>query len=165
MAEAESQNGWTPGPWSWFGNARNREIYLATTHSGRRYVMGFRRWGMSGAQPMFQPANRGLVPAERLLTFEVGDREVRGVEQAKANDSVYRLDISGIDCADARLIAAAPDFATIAPDAVELLNRYAAFIRDHVRADDLEMHPYLPEIERVADDLDAALRKARGEAR
>lgn len=99
----------TPGPWSWFGNAKNCEIYLATNHSGRRYVMGFQRWGMRGAQPMFQPAERGLVPAERLLTFEVGDRDVRGVEQAKANDSVYRLDISGIDCADARLIAAAPE--------------------------------------------------------
>jgi hypothetical protein len=105
-------SGHTPGPWSWFGNARNHEIYLATKHSGRHYVMGFRRWGMSGAQPMFQPADRGLVPAERLLTFEVGDRDVRGVEQAKANDSVYRLDISGIDCADARLIAAAPCLAT-----------------------------------------------------
>lgn len=99
----------TPGPWSWCGNARNREVYLATAHSGRRYVMGFRRWGMSGAQPMFQPAERGLVPAETLLMFEVGDRDVRGHEQAKADDSVYRYDIRGIDCDDARLIAAAPD--------------------------------------------------------
>ena len=98
----------TPGPWQWYGNARNREVYLATSHSGRRYVMGFRRWGMSGAQPMFQPAEHGLVPADTLLTFEVGDRDVRGYEQAKANDSVYRYDIRGIDCDDARLIAAAP---------------------------------------------------------
>lgn len=98
----------TPGPWAWFGNARTREIYLATKHSGRRYVMGFRRWGFSGAQPMFQPGGRGLVAADQLLTFEVGDKSVRGVEQAKADESVYRLDISGIDCADARLIAAAP---------------------------------------------------------
>lgn len=99
----------TPGPWKWFGNAKTHEIYLATTHSGRRYVMGFQRWGMRGAQPMFQPADRGLVPAERLLTFEVGDQSVRGVAEAKADDSVYRLDIRGIDCADARLIASAPD--------------------------------------------------------
>lgn len=98
----------TPGPWEWFGNARNNEIYLATKHSGRRYVMGFQRWGMRGAQPMFQPAERGLVPASELLTFEVGERGVRGVEAAKANESVYRLDIRGIDCADAHLIAAAP---------------------------------------------------------
>lgn len=102
-------SGHTPGPWEWFGNARNNEVYLATTHNGRRYVMGFDRWGMRGAQPTFQPAERGLVPAANLFTFEVGNPEVRGVDAAKSDDSVYRLDINGIDCADARLIAAAPD--------------------------------------------------------
>ena len=99
----------TPGPWSWFGNAGSNDIYLATTHSGRRYVMRFKRWGFSGAQPQFQPEGRGLVDASKLLTFQIGNRDVRGVEQAKADSSVYRLDIDGIDCADARLIAAAPD--------------------------------------------------------
>lgn len=48
----------TPGPWAWFGTGNNQNLYLATTHSGRRYVMGFERWGMRGAQPIFQP-NRG----------------------------------------------------------------------------------------------------------
>lgn len=37
-------------------------------------------------------------------------------------------------------------------DAAEMLGRYANFIRT-VRADDLEMHPYLPEIERIQADL------------
>lgn len=152
----------TPGPWEWFGNARNRDIYLATRHSGRRYVMGFRRWGMSGAQPMFQPGDRGLVAAETMLTFEVGDRDVRGVEQAKANDSVYRLDISGIDCADARLIAAAPSFAEVAPDALDLLERYAEFIRT-APADDLERHPYLPAVEDTVARLRASLAQSKGE--
>ncbi len=101
--------GHTPGPWEWFGNAGSNSLYLATTHSGRRYVMGFKRWGFRGAQPQFQPADRGLVDASELCTFVVGDREVRGVKQAKENSSVYRLDINGIDCADARLIAAAPE--------------------------------------------------------
>lgn len=100
----------TPGPWAWYGNARTQSIYLATTHSGRRYVMGFRRWGMADAQPEFQPDQaRGLVPASDLLKFEVGDRSVTGYEAAKSDGSVYRYDICGIDCADARLIAAAPD--------------------------------------------------------
>lgn len=71
--------------------------------------MGFKRWGFRGAQPQFQPADRGLVDASKLFTFQVGDRDVRGVEAARANSSVYRLDIDGIDCADARLIAAAPE--------------------------------------------------------
>jgi len=111
--------GHTAGPWGWFGNASNREIYLATAHSGRRFVMGFERWGMRGAQPRFQPAERGLVPASELLTFEVGDKDVRGVDAAKANESVYRLDINGIDCADARLIAAAPDLLAAAERILE----------------------------------------------
>lgn len=98
----------TPGPWAWFGNAGSNSLYLATTHSGRRYVMGFKRWGMRGAQPQFQPEGRGLVDASELLEFAVGDRSVRGVKEAKENSSVYRLDVIGIDCADARLIAAAP---------------------------------------------------------
>lgn len=71
--------------------------------------MGFKRWGFSGAQPQFQPEGRGLVEAAKLFTFEVGDRSVRGVAEANSNSSVYRLDINGIDCADARLIAAAPE--------------------------------------------------------
>lgn len=105
MSEAKH----TPGPWSWFGNAGSNSLYLATTHSGHRYVMGFQRWGFGGAQPCFQPAGQGLVPASKLVTFQVGDRSVRGVDEAKKNSSVYRLDIDGIDCADARLIAAAPE--------------------------------------------------------
>jgi hypothetical protein len=99
----------TPGPWAWFGNAGSNSLYLATTHSGRRYVMGFKRWGMRGAQPQFQPDGRGLVDASELLQFAVGNRDVRGVTQAKADTSVYRLDVTGIDCADARLIEAAPE--------------------------------------------------------
>lgn len=44
----------TPGPWEWFGNTKQYEVYLATKHSGRRFVMDFVRWGMGGAQPRFQ---------------------------------------------------------------------------------------------------------------
>lgn len=112
LAGNDQAQGHTPGPWEWFGNAKNHEIYLATRHSGRRYVMGFQRWGMRGGQPTFQPAERGLVAAENLLMFEVGDQSVRGVRQAQQDDSVYRMDIRGIDCADARLIAASPDMLT-----------------------------------------------------
>jgi Lar family restriction alleviation protein len=37
-------------------------------------------------------------------------------------------------------------------EAADLLDRYAAFIRT-VKADDLELHPYLPEVERIAAEL------------
>jgi hypothetical protein len=97
----------TPGPWRWFGN-RSGGVYLATTHSGRRYVMGFQRYGMNGAQPSFCIGSI-MHPASELVQFEVGERAVRGFKDAQKDGSVYRYDVNGIDSADARLIAAAPD--------------------------------------------------------
>ena len=100
----------TPGPWAWFGNAGSHHVYLATVHSGRRYIMDFTRWGLRGAQPRFQPKTKGgMIDAKDLLQFEVGDQSVIGVDAAKKDGSVYRLDVRGIDSADARLIAASPD--------------------------------------------------------
>jgi hypothetical protein len=143
----------TPGPWKWFGSANNHEVYLATTHSGRRYVMGFKRWGMRGAQPTFQPAKAGLVPAADLLTFEVGDRSVRGVKEARENTSVYRTNVSGIDCADAYLIAASPALYAALEDCVERLRTCA---RLHGNGKDI--------IDQMCAPFDAALALARGEA-
>ena len=116
--------GHTPGPWAWFGNAGSNSLYLATTHSGRRYVMGFKRWGMRGAQPQFQPGGRGLVDASELLEFAVGDRSVRGVKEARGNGSVYRLDVTGIDCADAHLIAASPTMLAALQEARAALHQH-----------------------------------------
>ena len=67
--------------------------------------------------------------------------------------------------ANARLIAAAPDFAAAAPHAADMLEQYADFIRRDVKADELERHPYLPALEQVIDDLRAALRAAATSAR
>lgn len=95
----------TPGPWAWFGGETN--FYLGTEHSGRRYVMKFRRRGMNEAQPTFQIDGR-MLPAEDLAMFAVGDRSVRGFKEARKDGSVYRYDVVGFDHPDARLIAAAP---------------------------------------------------------
>jgi hypothetical protein len=97
----------TPGPWGWFGNP-HRGLCIAAKHSGRRYVMQFARWGMQAAQPRFQVNDR-MVDGAELLKFEVGDRDVTGVTAAKANSSVYRLDVIDIDHPDARLMIASPD--------------------------------------------------------
>lgn len=106
MSEAK----FTKGPWGWFGSAGNiPEIYLATKHSGRRYVMGFDRWGLNGAQPSFQPNGCGMVKAKDLLQFEVGDQSIIGLDSARKDASVYRFQIRGIAAPDAHLIAAAPE--------------------------------------------------------
>ncbi|GBQ90823.1 hypothetical protein [Gluconobacter albidus] len=148
MSEAK----FTKGPWAWFGNANGNQVYLATTHSGRRYVMQFRRWGMRGAQPVFQPT-QGMVEAKNLLKFEVGDRSVTGVDEAKANSSVYRTDIRGIAAPDAHLIAAAPELYEALRMAAKDLNTAAHLLPD--------IGPALLETVKQAH---AALAKARGEA-
>ncbi|WP_435018433.1 hypothetical protein TA3x_000407 [Tundrisphaera sp. TA3] len=99
----------TPGPWAWFGTASCEDLWLGTAHSGRIYVMGFKRWGRQGAQPIFQVKGKGMVPAKELVQFEVGNREVVGMTQAKSERSVYRHHVRGIAHPDARLIAAAPE--------------------------------------------------------
>lgn len=115
------KQGHTPGPWAWMGSPHG--LYLATTHTGRQYVMGFRRMGFSGAQPVFR-ANHRMVPAADIVQFEVGDRSVRGFTQAKEADSVYRLDVDGIDNADARLIAASPDLLAALISARDALHQH-----------------------------------------
>lgn len=129
----------TPGPWRWCGNGSYGVygVYLATVHSGRRFIMDFVRMGMRLAQPRFQPSKgNGMIKAQDLLMFEVGDQSVRGLDGAKKNDSVYRLDVRGIDCADARLIEASPELydllqevlngswenASVSPDFVDRAN-------------------------------------------
>lgn len=82
----------TRGPWRWCGNGgrKRREVhlYLATTHSGRIYIMDFVRSGWSGAQPRFHPQGMPMVDARDLLTYQVE----------------YRDDISGINNPDARFL-------------------------------------------------------------
>lgn len=97
----------TPGPWEWGGHPS--DLKLQTVYHGKTYVMTFERKGMRGAQPCFQPKRRGMVPASDLLQFCVGDRSIVGEANAKADDSVYRYDVRGIDAPGARRIARLPD--------------------------------------------------------
>lgn len=142
-----SEANFTKGPWGWFGTAGGfPEIYLATKHSGRRYVMGFNRWGLNGAQPSFQPNGCGMVKAKDLLQFEVGDQSIVGLDAAQKDTSVYRFQIRGIAAPDAHLIAAAPEL-------YESLNELAAILNGDCRT-------YVQE---ALERADVALDKARGE--
>jgi hypothetical protein len=75
----------------------------------------------------------------------------------------WSLELEPEQWANARLIAAAPELVEVAPDAADLLEQYADFIRT-VPADELERHPYLPSIEDAARGLRAAIAKATGAA-
>lgn len=44
----------------------------------------------------------------------------------------------------------------------EMCVQYAGYIRDHVKSDDLELHPYLPSLEQSIEDGQAALAAWKG---
>lgn len=94
----------TPGPWKWYVNEHCKSIRLVTNHSGQYYVMGFERWGMQGAQPIFQVYER--------YDGDVRDRGSKGmrkaIELSKWNQA-YRHDDGWIEHPDAELIAHAPE--------------------------------------------------------
>jgi hypothetical protein len=98
----------TPGPWGWFGNVDTYQLYLATRHSGRLFVMGFRRWGMRGAQPEFRTRGSDgwarLQPGSTMAATELPVFEVDRAATARTDPSVYRGDIVGIRNADAEFI-------------------------------------------------------------
>ena len=117
----QKNNEFTPGPWMWYGNSNNHEITLCTVGGGRLYIMDFVRWGMRAGQPRFQftGTNQGMIDAKHLLKYEVGDRSITGVDEAKADPSVYRYDVIGIDNPNARLIASSPCLHGVVKELVE----------------------------------------------
>ena len=141
-----SETKFTPGPWGWFGN--NHGFYLATRHSGRRFVMSIERLGTRLAQPSFQVDGR-MVAAGDLVKFEVGDGQARGFKAGKSDRTVYRYDIVGIDHPDARLIAASASMYAALRDAqMALADRKTADAKGYT--------------ERARKSVEAALAEAEG---
>ena len=120
------------GAWFWHGNGKMKTLSLATQGGGRHYVMDFERWGMQGAQPRFQPRGKGMIDAKALLKFQVGDGAATGMEEAKADDGVYRYDVVAIDNPDARRIARVPAMEEALLAAMDVV----ALMRDPIRSDD-----------------------------
>jgi hypothetical protein len=119
---------WTRGPWTWAGS-RLHYYYLATAHSGRYHVMGFKRKGPQNAQPVFLQMGQDkdslegptrLVPADDLCIFEVC-REATDHKDPR----VYRTDIVGFRNPDAQLIAAAPELAEALIECLQYVTKRA----------------------------------------
>ena len=81
----------TPGPWMWDLRECNHFCLLTTTHRGRYYVMGFQRWGMQDAVPVFQVYERyegpvhkrgskGMVRADKLSKSYPGQEHHHGFD-------------------------------------------------------------------------------------
>ena len=92
------------------------EVYLSTVNHGRRFVMDFVRWGMSGAQPRFQVA----------LDGGDGSGVMRGIGIMGENESPlgptfeasHRKQFTGIGHPDATFIAASRQ---LVPDLLDLV--------------------------------------------
>lgn len=125
----------TRGPWRWFGNVKTRQVYLATTHSGRRFILQFWRWGTRDAQPVFQIDGR-MVKLEEMAARGVvrvdHNREIVGVnhpdalfiERAREDVDALTTEVrqlrTRIDRAMQRLAAGAVDEETMDDVWVEL---------------------------------------------
>lgn len=148
----------TPGPWGWFGNTDVQSVYLATRRWGRFTVMGFRRWGLQGARPVFAtgrswkpkpasdldfgPTGR-MTPADVLFTDpgmltaadELPVFEVAPGAAARSDPRVYRADLAGIRNPDAEFIADAREYVPRLLNTVRLmLKLYARYVTAEDRA-------------------------------
>ena len=124
LAKAEAA---TPGPWMWDGNkdGGGKYVNLTTVGRGVSTVMGFKRLGMSGAQPVFYDRTED----DRAGPWLNGT--VRTAMDVAVPEKDYRGDIDHLDNADARWIAAA-DPSTVRSLIADL--REASTERDTARA-------------------------------
>ena len=85
----------TPGPWCWEGTLSSHGIRLVSPSSSVRpwrLVMGFERWGLSRASPVFQ----------------LPDLTVRAAREIAVRHPKYQNDIHALEHPTAIAIAAAP---------------------------------------------------------
>lgn len=139
-------NTFTPGPWRWEINRKHKTINLTgglPAGTFDKTVLGFERYGMSGAAPVFHNWTEngwgGAPKKAHELAVEKKGRE--------HHSDWFAL----IDHPNARLIAAAPDMYDALWEAVELSDRT---VTEAGRT---------PECQRVYDIVRAALKKAEGE--
>lgn len=112
----------TPGPWRWEVNRKSKTVELCGGNPRRgfgRYdktVLSFKRWGMSGATPVFWFWQDGETWSEKPK----GAGELAIPAPGRKHHADW---FALIDHPDARLIAAAPDYDEAAREALAFLNR------------------------------------------
>lgn len=131
----------TPGPWQWYGNTKTYEVYLATKHSGRRFVMDFARWGMGSAQPRFQVTIDGDASGAGVMRslVDLAGGDARAKEKGLDLPALgplfevdYRRQFVGIGHPDAAFIAAARQAVPVLIEEVETLRMAFSDLADDI---------------------------------
>jgi len=104
--------------------------------------MDFARKGMSSSQPRFQSGGVMYGAIDHLTEYQVGDGTARGQKQARADKTVYRLDVKGIDHPDARRIARVPDMEAALLAAADAINSVLDLPRTYETEYDGRMYHY-----------------------
>lgn len=137
----------TPGPWRWEINRKHKSINLCGGLPAGTYdktVLGFERYGMNGAAPVFHNWTAEGWGGKPYRAFEVA------VEKAGREHHADWFAL--IDHPNAHLIAAAPDLLETAKKAAAVMERHI-YPKPDVGPD----HPYS-----IFLALTAAIAKAEG---
>ena len=141
----------TEGPWEWFGNTKMYDCYLATKHRGRVFVMGFQRWGMGSAQPIFQVTVDGGLGTGVMRSLadlaggdEVAKKKGLGLPTLGPLFEVdYRRDFVGIGHPDAKFIARSR---SLVPELLDEIDR----LRDEIKQRDEALDAYNERQDRIS---------------
>lgn len=110
-----------PGPWHWSGWL-GQDIHLQTRGNGGMYVMGFARYGMQQAQPVFPHLLEGETFTHLVKAMERPRFQVCHEAEDAADPRVYRTTIDGIRNPVAEYLAAVdPDMVLGLLDEIEEL--------------------------------------------
>lgn len=117
----------TPEPWEWVGSTKNKYISLETPKFGRHTIMGFDRWGLNGACPVFmEPSFDGTMNLQHKQ-FRVLERGFKWLKERQSHHEGWDMDI---DHPDAQLIAHAPEDIRYLIAEVERLQAESAAMRE-----------------------------------
>jgi len=154
-----TENKFTPGPWRWEINLKANEMHLSGgVPKHDLYILGFKRWGMSGARATVREEDGNMVDVDSLASL-IPDRE----HHAAWLQTAHHPDLD--------LIAAAPDLLAALEIAKKELEDLWSFYGKglevqnwHLNGDMIPLDTFFEDNNSNATEvIDKAIAKAKGE--